>query len=96
MCIRDRYYLDGNILGSYWDADYVENNAEWFLSELATITITANRDCTTFTIVVGDKPYTVDIRQKYTEEDMRKCFEAAKFAGAFRTKLEFNDYLKTL
>jgi hypothetical protein len=25
-----RYYLDGNVLGSYWDAEYVENNPDWF------------------------------------------------------------------
>lgn len=26
-----RYYLNGNVLGSYWDKEYVENNSRWFL-----------------------------------------------------------------
>jgi hypothetical protein len=24
------YYKDGNVLGSYWTAEYVEGNTEWF------------------------------------------------------------------
>lgn len=26
----NRYYLDGNVLGSYWDIEYVQDNPEWF------------------------------------------------------------------
>lgn len=26
----NRYYLDGNILGSYWDKEFVEDNPTWF------------------------------------------------------------------
>ena len=72
----DAYYHNGNIDGSYWLREHIENNIEWF------------------------KEY---IPKKYTEEDMRKCFNAGNEVYFDRELIytvnkykSFNDYLKTL
>lgn len=92
----EKYYKNGDITDSYWGKESVEDNEEWFKLDQVTVILSATSDCKTFTIRINDKYYTVNIDQKYTEEDMRKCFYAPIY---FKEGLRFDDfeeYLKTL
>ncbi len=118
--VEGAYFKNGDIAESYWMRESVEGNTEWFykieehpvltgheyFNELHEMLAKASETISTIIKIKKQRNERLNRElQLYTEEDMRKCFEAARaFNPHNLTKsgtwewvhLIFDDYLKSI